>query len=83
MPVVAGAGAAVSCIAAIGSLADMNSAKMGNVLGMSGVFLGLAATFAAAVNNGADVTQVGEALALLVAGVRMCARPRARACMWL
>ena len=68
MPTVAGAGAAVSCIAGIGGLADMSTARMGNVLGMTGVFLGLTATFAAYVDGGADATQVAESLAILGAG---------------
>ena len=71
----AGAGAAVLCIAGIGALGDQKSAKMGNVLGMAGVGLGLGATLvgaAAAGGGGAAAAAAGPdqfgAAALLLGG---------------
>lgn len=51
-PVVTGAGAAVACIAGIGALSQQQSARLGNVLAMGGVALGLGATFVAAAAGG-------------------------------
>jgi len=54
-PVVTGAGAAVACIAGIGALSQQQSARLGNVLAMGGVALGLGATFIAAAAGGSDL----------------------------
>lgn len=44
VPAVVGSAGAVACIAAIGSLANQRTARLGNVLGMSGVTVAVAAT---------------------------------------
>eukprot|EP00596_Hydrurales_sp_CCMP1899_P008523 CAMPEP_0119050994 /NCGR_PEP_ID=MMETSP1177-20130426/72753_1 /TAXON_ID=2985 /ORGANISM="Ochromonas sp, Strain CCMP1899" /LENGTH=670 /DNA_ID=CAMNT_0007030039 /DNA_START=14 /DNA_END=2026 /DNA_ORIENTATION=- len=44
MPVIAGAGASVACIAGIGSLSSQKTARFGNVLGMGGVAVAVVTT---------------------------------------
>lgn len=44
VPSIAGAGSAVACIAGIGSLSNQKTARFGNVLGIGGIAVGIAAT---------------------------------------
>jgi H+-translocating NAD(P) transhydrogenase len=55
-----GVASAVCCIAAIAGLADQKSARTGNVLGMTGVAVGLAATTAEMASGGATLSAFGQ-----------------------
>lgn len=55
-----GVASAVCCIAAIAGLADQKSARTGNVLGMTGVAAGLAATTAQMASGGATMSAFGQ-----------------------
>lgn len=50
----------MACIAGIGALSQQQSARLGNVLAMGGVALGLGATFIAAAAGGGAVGSGGE-----------------------
>lgn len=57
VPTIAGSGAAVSCIASIGSLANQKTARVGNFLGVAGISIAIAAMMGKiVVENVGDLT---------------------------
>lgn len=62
------AGAAVACIAGIGGLATQSTARTGNVLGMSGVALGVAATLSGLYSSGSPPETFIQVAGLMTAG---------------